>query len=135
MKTNAFRKLGQGLLAAILLTIGTQVSSFGQSLANATPPTSLAPAGLEAVVYQVPETTKFKVHFLNHSENPVTVRLLDANNQVIYSESITAKNYLRKFDLENLSDGNYRFEISNGKQRIKKEVGLQTVTARSVQAH
>jgi len=131
---NSFRRWGQGLFAGIVLAAFTQVNSFGQSMASASQPEALAaPSGLQTAVYQIPETTKFKVHFVNNSSHPVTIQLRDARNQVIYSEKISGKNYIRKFDLEQLGDGTYTFEINNGSQRIVKEVDLHTVRARSVQ--
>lgn len=130
---NSFSTTGQGILVGLMLTVSTSVGSFAQSMASAKPTEVIvAPAALQAVVYQVPETTKFKVHFQNHSGKKVTVTLRDASNQVIYSEVVASTNYVRKFDLEELNDGSYHFEISNGNQNIIKEVALQTVNARNV---
>lgn len=131
MKASAFSRLGHSVLAATLLTVFTQVSSFGQSMATAKPVESLA--ALETAIYQIPETTKFKVHFVNPSGHKITVQLRNASDEVVYSETVSDKNYIRKFDLENLTDGMYHFDIVDGKQHIRKEVEIQTVSARSVQ--
>jgi len=135
MKTmNSIRKAGHVMLAVVMLAAFTQVSSSAQSMASAEPnKTITVPAGLQVIVYQVPETTRFKVHVLNNSGQPVMVRLRNAGNQLLYSEKVTDKNYSRKFDLEKLTDGAYQFEITNGDQQVVKEVTLQTVTARNVQ--
>lgn len=132
MKT--FLKGGKGILVGLMLTTVITMSGYAQTMASGNKSETLAaPKALEAVMYQIPETTKFKVHFLNNSGRKVTVQLRDAQNQLVYSEVVSGKNYIRKFDLNNLSDGAYRFEISNGNQYIVKEVALQTVSARSVQ--
>ena len=131
MKTNAFRKLGQSVLVATVLTVFSQIQSMAQTTASAKPTETLGT--METAVYQVPETTKFKVHFINPSARKTTVKLLNAKDEVLYTEVVTNQNYIRKFDLENLADGMYHFEISNGQQKIRKDVELQTTTARNVQ--
>ncbi|MCU0354465.1 MAG: hypothetical protein MUD08_12125 [Cytophagales bacterium] len=136
-KSSVFRGLSQGLVAAFALTVFASFSSPAQSAASVQPKMfSLmqpAPAALETAVYQVPQTTKFKVHFVNNTGKAVTVKLLDAGRNVLYTESVSAKNYIRKFDLEPLGDGKYQFEITGGGQTVVRQVDLQTVTARTVQ--
>ena len=138
MKTSSvFRGLGQSIVAAFALTVFASFSSQAQSADRIQPkPFAIAqpaPAGLETAVYQVPQTTKFKVHFVNSTGKTVTVKLRDANRNVLYTESVSAKNYIRKFDLEPLGDGKYQFEITGGGQTVVRQVDLQTVTARTVQ--
>ncbi len=60
--------------------------------------------------------------------NWVEIRLKNADNETIYVEVVNrkTKQFAKKFDLEGLEDGKYRFEITNGKETIVKEINLQT---------
>lgn len=65
-------------------------------------------------------------------ENPygikLKIRLLNEKNEVVYNESVGRKQtkYWRKFDMSQLKDGRYRFEVSNGVETQSREVDLST---------
>ncbi len=96
---------------------------------------SYKPASLQVAVYQVENTTKFKLHFENSASRPVTLTLKNAANQVVHREVVSSPKYIRKFELGNIQDGTYTFEISNSQERITKEIQLQTLAARSLQVN
>ncbi len=93
------------------------------------------PASLQVAVYQVENTTKFKLHFENSASRPVTLTLKNAANKVIHQEVVASPKYIRKFELGNMQDGTYTFEISNSQERITKEIQLQTLAARSIRVN
>ncbi len=135
MKTMlSFRSLSKGIVAGVILTVCSQFSSFAQSTNTASKPVeSLGETTtLQAAVYQIPGTTKVKIHFLNPSSKDVHLTLKTADNQVVYTEFAGEKKYIRKFDMKDLQDGMYYFQLSNGTQTITKEIALQTVSARNV---
>ncbi|MBC7922482.1 MAG: hypothetical protein H7Z75_15490 [Ferruginibacter sp.] len=87
---------------------------------------AVRPVSLQAAVYQVENTTKFKIHFENTSSNPVVIRIKNGADAVIHEEVILDRKYIRKFDLEQLADGKYTLEISNEQERVTKEIELRT---------
>jgi len=139
MKTMlSFRTVSQGILAGIALAAFVQSASSAQILASAKQPdpkaiTAPASESLMVLAYQIPGTPKVKVHIHNLNGDKLSLRLKDANGNVIYTEIVSTANYIRRFNLEALPDGNYVFEVGNGAQRIQKFVDLQTVTARNMQ--
>ncbi len=72
------------------------------------------------------------MHFENHSKKDVTIKIKNSDNKVVYSETVSAPKYIRKFDFNTLADGNYTFEVSNKKETFVKEITLQTLSARSL---
>ncbi len=53
------------------------------------------------------------VYELDASSGETTIKLRDAENHVIYSESIFTGSFTKKFDMKNLSDGLYYFTSEN----------------------
>ncbi|GGD75668.1 hypothetical protein GCM10011514_44510 [Emticicia aquatilis] len=79
-------------------------------------------------MYRVINSMKVNVLIEKQQGKALDITLKNDRNEVIYSE-VVAKNagkFSKKFDLTGLSDGKYRFEISNGKEVISKEVNLET---------
>jgi hypothetical protein len=87
---------------------------------------------MKVAIYQLDNTTRFKVHFENASGGPVIIRLKNAANKIIHQEEVSEKKYIRRFDLATLEDGNYTFEISSTKEIYTKEIQLQTLSARTL---
>ncbi|HEY1056933.1 hypothetical protein [Emticicia fontis] len=79
-------------------------------------------------MYRVLNTMKINMTIAKEQGNWVEVRLKNDKNETIYVEVINRKatQFAKKFDLTGLEDGKYRFEITNGKETITKEVNLQT---------
>jgi len=88
---------------------------------------------MRVAVYQLENSSKFKVHFENIAEAPVVIRIRNSSNKVLHEEVVKDKKYVRKFDLESMADGNYTFEITNKEESYTKEIELQTLTARTIQ--
>lgn len=79
-------------------------------------------------MYRVINSMKVNVLIEKQQGKALDITLKNDRNEIIYSE-VVAKNtgkFSKKFDLAGLSDGKYRFEISNGKEVISKEVNLET---------
>src|SRR6218665_19273 len=79
-------------------------------------------------MYRVVNTMKINVMIAKEEGNWVEIRLKNDKNETIYVEVVNrkAKQFAKKFDLQGLEDGKYRFEISNGKETVTKEINLQT---------
>jgi len=79
-------------------------------------------------MYRVVNTMKINVMIAKEQGNWIEIRLKNKDNETIYVEVVNRKTtqFAKKFDLEGLEDGEYRFEITNGKETIVKEINLQT---------
>lgn len=79
-------------------------------------------------MYRVINSMKVNVLVEKQEGKALDITLKNDRNEVIYSEIIgkKASKFSKKFDLVGLADGKYRFEISNGKEVITKEVNLET---------
>jgi hypothetical protein len=143
MNLQNIRKAGRGTGNAlagaallILLTIGAaaaQSHAYAHNFEKPVPTALYKPHTLKVAVYQVEDTPKFKVHFENHDNSPVVLRIRNAANKVLHEEVVREGKYVRKFDLVNMADGDYTFEIANGKENISKGIQLQTLSARTLQ--
>jgi hypothetical protein len=143
MNLQNIRKAGRGtgnaLAGAALLGLLTISGAAAQSHAYAhnfekpVPTEIYKPHSLKVAVYQVENTAKFKVHFENYDASPVVLRIRGANNKVLHEERVRDVKYVRKFDLASMADGNYTFEIANGKENISKAIQLRTLSARTLQ--
>jgi hypothetical protein len=82
----------------------------------------------EVGMYRIINSMKVNVLIEKQEGKSLDITLKNDRNEVIYSEVIGKKisKFSKKFDLVGLSDGKYRFEISNGKEAITKEVNLET---------
>jgi len=76
---------------------------------------------------------QFRVSYHNPQTKTVSVRILDTNKNVLFSESKnTENNYLKYFDLSTLMDGTYTFEITDGKEKASQSFDILTTTSRAV---
>ena len=82
----------------------------------------------DVVLYRIVNSMKVNVMVEKLKGNTVEVSLKNEKNETIYTEFIGKKlvKFSKKFDLTGLADGKYRFEITNGKETITKEVNLAT---------
>ena len=79
-------------------------------------------------MYRIINSMRVSVAIEKTQGNVVEIRLKNDKNEVIYTEFVGKKSvkFAKKFDLTGLADGKYRFEISNGKEMITKEINVET---------
>ena len=76
---------------------------------------------------------QFRVLYNTPQANAISVRILDTNKTVLFSETRrTEANYLKHFDLSTLMDGSYTFEIVDGKEKYTQTFDILTKTSRVV---
>ncbi|GAB3910149.1 hypothetical protein GCM10028803_49390 [Larkinella knui] len=77
--------------------------------------------------------TQEKINLMLAVRQPrkATIRLKDANNEVLYQESLSKvpANHWRKFDFEGMKTGVYYLEISNGKQKTVRQIEVGMLPA------
>lgn len=130
VKNNRFRstirKAALTLIAAIAVA-ATQVTFAG------TGPEPAVTTSLQSTVFQLPNSMKFKTVVATGQNSKLYVIIRNEKNEPIYTESLKSTNgYIRTFDFSTLADGEYTFEISNGKQTQSKTFKIETSTERIV---
>jgi hypothetical protein len=127
------------ILAAILINL-----SFAKAQANAyayneskisivsNDEPSAPVTNLKLKVAQVePEALVFKITVENPGTEKITLSIKDANNYTLHQESLPATMlYVAKFNMQELQDGTYTFEIRKGRNRLaEKVVNIKTETS------
>ncbi len=79
-------------------------------------------------MYRIVNSMKVSVAIEKLAGKALEISLKNDKNEIIYTEIVGKKSskFSKKFDLTGLADGKYRFEITNGKETITKEVNLET---------
>lgn len=125
MKTQALKNFAIALVAGVF-TFSTVVAS--EPIGKKDESKTASKRTFDVGMYRVINSMKVNVLIEKQQGKALDITLKNDRNEVIYSE-VVAKNtgkFSKKFDLTGLSDGKYRFEISNGKEVISKEVNLET---------
>jgi hypothetical protein len=72
---------------------------------------------------------KFKAVVANPDNVKFTLTIRNQNSEVMYSETRQG-GYIRTFDLSDMADGSYVFEINDGTGIQRKSFSVATTTAR-----
>lgn len=120
------KKLVKSLCLALLAIVVAEYSALAEE--RPTPAPTAKTKSFQVGMYQSANTLKMNLLIEKAASEKLTVTLRNEKNDIIYSEQVGKKSekYWRKFDLDGMKDGLYRFEISNGKDKIVKEVELST---------
>ncbi|TDB63976.1 hypothetical protein [Arundinibacter roseus] len=79
-------------------------------------------------MYRVKDSLSMKLLLEKQAGERVVVRLLNQSGETLHEEFLgkKMKKYARSFDFSQIKDGRYTLEISNGDERILKEIRLST---------
>ena len=76
---------------------------------------------------------RFKLAFENPLKQKAKISLVDNENNEFYKDySVGDAQYVKAFDLNNLSDGNYTFVVESGSDKLTKEFVIRTQTFRGI---
>jgi hypothetical protein len=76
---------------------------------------------------------QFRVAYINPQTDNFSVRILDTDKNVLFSESKRPEaSYVKYFDLSTLLDGTYTFEVTDGKEKVSQTFDILTKTSRVV---
>jgi hypothetical protein len=134
MRTAARYARRHSFVASALLLMGLPSASVP---ARTTPPRDAYAADLPASphfaarVFAVHGTAKCKVVF-TRGASAVTVRLKNQSEQVLYEEVVTAPSYSRRFDLSELPDARYFFELQTPEECYVRVIKLDTQASRTL---
>ncbi|WP_215240246.1 hypothetical protein [Dyadobacter helix] len=85
-------------------------------------------------LYRIKDTYAVKLLLEKQQGEKVSVRLLDRSGKILHQEYVGShlNQYGRKFNLEELGDGDYTLEISNNSEKIIRNIQLKTSKAMEV---
>ncbi len=76
-------------------------------------------------IYAVKETLKFRLNFENEDGTPITVKIYDSKEQLVFTETIKKQTAAhRNYDLSENGKGIYKVEIIDGDFRAVQEIGV-----------
>lgn len=110
------------------LAVAFVASMFAIASAHAEPTKPSDKKSFEVGMYRVVNTMKMNVLVEKIPGTWVEIRLKDSRNETVHVEFAQKKlaSFSKRFDLTGLEDGKYTFEITNGKETVKKEFELST---------
>lgn len=83
---------------------------------------------IQASLYKLAESNKVKLSVDKSSDDKLKIILKDNSGRLYYSEVYNNKDskYRRVFDLNDMNDGKYTFELFYNKQKVVKTVEIQS---------
>ena len=89
---------------------------------------SLAMPHLQVNIAQLDKNNmKFRIAVSNPVSRYITITI-KKQNDIYFSEMITTANYENVYDLNQLEDGNYQVQVIGGKEKVLKNIRIQTST-------
>jgi hypothetical protein len=119
-------------LCALALTLS--LSSFAGDKRNKKAEKDSKPATFNVALYQVSNTNKVKLAVDKDDDSRLRIVLKDKVGKVFYSEVFNEKDskYRRVFDLDEMHDGTYYFEMFYQKQKLTKEVQIRSTSEKLI---
>ncbi|MEQ9300142.1 MAG: hypothetical protein RIF33_16330 [Cyclobacteriaceae bacterium] len=115
-------KTMRNTLVVLLTVIGTSVFATGGD-------TMVDSLDFQTSVLPSLESKSFRLIYQSETQQPVHIKLRDENGTLQYSERYQLQSFVQPFDLSQLPDGNYTFELQTkeGKQvheisNVRKEI-------------
>ncbi len=114
-------------LKALVVALTLGLTSVAATPAN-DPAGAPAKASYQLLTFRTKEAGKVNLILTKSNNKRMWVTLRDGKGQIIYQETVSKNSdrFLKKFDLRQLGDGTYRFEVSDGEVTSAKEVTLST---------
>ncbi|HEX7847158.1 MAG TPA: hypothetical protein VF476_15260 [Chitinophagaceae bacterium] len=72
---------------------------------------------------------RFTVFVANPENKRVSITVSSKNTGILHSESFTGNTYTAAFNMSQLEDGEYSIEVSSNKERVAKDISIETVVA------
>jgi hypothetical protein len=88
----------------------------------------------DAALYKITDTNKVKLSVDKNAKDRLRVILKDKGGKIYYSEVFNQRDskYRRVFDLAEMNDGTYVFELFNNKTKLIKEVQIQSTNEKLI---
>ena len=91
-------------------------------------------AHFDASLFQLANSSKLKLSVDKEAGSHLRIILKDKGGRILYSEMYgkDQEQYRRVFNLNDMNDGTYFFELTYKDQKVTKEVSLQTNSERKI---
>ncbi len=110
-------------LALVCLVMGNTVFAKSNNNTGETEPQVVKAEGKFAYsVYSLKSALKIRLNFNNEDHELVSVKLYDAQNNLVHQERLSNETLRRAYDVKNVGEGIYRLEISAGDYTSTSEV-------------
>lgn len=121
------------LTSAFALTLSFTSFAADKKKNNEEKETAAAVA-FDAALYKVGETNKVRLSVDKSANERLRVVLKDKAGKVYYSEVFNQRDtkYRRVFDLNDMTDGTYYFEVSHKKAKKVKEVNIESTSSKMI---
>ncbi|GGM99977.1 hypothetical protein GCM10010967_37550 [Dyadobacter beijingensis] len=88
----------------------------------------------DAALYKISDTNKVRLSVDKKENERLRVVLKDKAGKIYYSEVFNDRDtkYRRVFNLDEMNDGKYYFELSHKKDKLVKEVNIESTNAKMI---
>jgi lipopolysaccharide export LptBFGC system permease protein LptF len=88
----------------------------------------------DAALYKIGDTNKVRLSVDKNANERLRVVLKDKAGKIYYSEVFNARDtkYRRVFNLDEMNDGTYYFEMSHKKDKKVKEVNIESTNSKMI---
>lgn len=88
----------------------------------------------DAALYKIGDTNKVRLSVDKNANERLRVVLKDKAGKIYYSEVFNERDtkYRRVFNLDEMSDGTYYFELSHKKDKKVKEVNIESTSSKMI---
>jgi hypothetical protein len=133
MKTT---KMNIGLVAAFLvaaMSLSTAEIANAQTVSDLMAVNEQPTQRLNVKLDEV-KKLQFRLAIENPTGRKTYIRILDNQKEVLFATTQRETSYVKFFNLANLADGAYTFEVVNGDDTFKKSFEILTQTSRVILA-
>ena len=76
---------------------------------------------------------KFRITYNFPASDKIQLRILDASGNILFGERVLVyKKYTKLFDLSTFRDGDYTFQLTDGKRELRHSINVVTRSTRTV---
>lgn len=121
------------LICAVALTLSLTSFAADKKKNNEEKETASA-VTFDAALYKINNTNKVTLAVDKNANDRLRVVLKDKSGKIYYSEVFNERNskYRRVFNLDEMGDGTYYFELFHKKNKLMKEVNIQSTNAKMI---
>ncbi|WP_031530398.1 hypothetical protein [Dyadobacter crusticola] len=120
------------LFCALALTLS--LASFTTDKKKNTEEKDATAVAFDASLYKISDSNKVRLSVNKATNDKVKVIVRDKAGNVYYSEVFNNKGskYRRVFNLDEMNDGTYYFEMQNGGSKLIKEVQIESTSEKLI---
>lgn len=130
-------KISNTLILPCVLALALSLSSFTSEVSDKKEhpqKEETSKKTFDAYLFKVPNTNKVKLLVDKNTDARLRIMLTGKDGKVYYSETNDDKQskYRRQFDMNDLTEGTYFFELYSKKQTLIKEIKIESASEKLV---